>query len=1389
MPAIPFPRLVNGFLSFWGSAYLKALAPGVQQIDDNAALYSSMSHEEILTVSLEQRERGIQGMGPESVELKMMALASESIYRVFHFRLFREQLLAARALFRESIVQMETGEGKTFVIPLAVCAHVTLGTPIVVTCANEYLAERDYTWMRDVYRSLGITASLVTAWQDTQTKRHAYAADVIYISADTLMYDFLSTFSALHRANVLPIPFSRAIIDEIDVVLIDKGDIRYTTGQQIDPDGAPFFMPIWEATAAFESGKHFTRDRGQESVELTEFGKTDLIRRCAQLSLPSPELLYLGRAALQARWVLQKDSDYITADNLIVPLDRITGRALAGTSFGYGAQTFLEIKEALPLTGMFASNNWMNMLSLFSRFKSLAGLSGSAKHNAIEYSFLIGRRVTAIQPHSRLQRKDLPDLVFKSKTAQLAYAINSAREYSLLGGASLIGTTNVRDAEELGQRLAACGAQVNVLTARNAAEEARIISLAGQTTRITVASQLAGRGVDIKPDSSVLQAGGLLVIGIGRNIDRRLDDQLKGRTGRQGQPGRTIFLLSPQDDIHRFNNIPLFSVPYGGDADLPLGGNAALLAADRVAEAQRANVLLRYYRRDQERLFFSLIEEFRGRLFLERTNLLRPPLVKGAPADLIRAYVSREAPETIGNELLVDKWLSFGNALASAPLDVTRGFVASTELSDCFVKLFRKRKKEVYPYGTARTRLILVRSIDLAWGHYLEEVWEQFALINSLQSFGSKTRTAAELVSVFASLEQECQHQRRLIATFHLMRINDPVALQSLKFWRNLGSRSDYGARSTPDGIPEPTYARSRDPLSSERVDHTSAFSDFASYSGRRRPIALADYLLPFLAYQRHRRQWTPVKLRWAESVLQTFTDHAKHSPQKDNRSLSVFAEQATEFCETLHLQGVGWLARRRQRIVIYDFLQYITSTSAENDDPVPRRMSAFSQTLKAMASPLVLGQLLLVIVVCVVYAKVLSYKIPFSHGRVVADRSLPASVLDMIVTGYSWRNVSCGIGALVPLLLVRWRTGAGFAELSKIGAYLYTSLVWGISCAIAVIVQGGLSKHTMVSGAGLAGSVILATAVLTILQWVVQQTEVRGAKEAAIIVNVLIAVNSDIATSGSRGAIFGLLVLVLFVVYELSAKWSTTYIFAVRVGAYDAIKRCLRLSPVTVKVSMESSSVIAFCTLMLWASAFEIAGRALITAAWNSNQQLALSLMIYVSSCWTMVVFINSKLISISNITKWLASGGLELAERQEGRIDAKVVVKGFTGALYREVLRSALSMVVLVAVFEALGFKDVQRSGVLVCGACLVAWAAGGRVFSNVRMSILAASSSHFVMNLYDGIKEFGTRPGESGAFVKFILKVAGFIATLAGIAGTISKLIDAGEKLWRWLHVIIH
>ncbi len=484
---------------------------------------------------------------------EVFALVREASVRTLGLRHFDVQLIGGMVLHSGKIAEMKTGEGKTLTATLAVVLNALSGKGVHVVTVNDYLAKRDAEWMSAVYNFLGLSVGVIVHGLTDAERQAAYGADITYGTNNEFGFDYLRDNMKFYSAQMVQRGHNFAIVDEVDSILVDEARTPLIISGAAD-DSTDLYRKVDTVVTRLTKDRDFTVDEKAKTAMLTDEG----VQRCETIleidNLFDPQNITLQHhvhQSLKAHAVFQRDVDYIVKDDQVLIVDEFTGRLMPGRRFSDGLHQALEAKENVKVQAenqTLASITFQNYFRLYTK---LSGMTGTADTEAVEFHEIYGLEVVSIPTHMPMIRVDMPDVIYRTKAEKYDAIVEQIRELHQKGQPVLVGTISIETSELLSTKLKKAGVPHNVLNAKQHEQEAGIIAEAGQAGKVTIATNMAGRGTDIKLGEGVRELGGLFILGTERHESRRIDNQLRGRSGRQGDPGRSRFFLSLEDDLMR----------------------------------------------------------------------------------------------------------------------------------------------------------------------------------------------------------------------------------------------------------------------------------------------------------------------------------------------------------------------------------------------------------------------------------------------------------------------------------------------------------------------------------------------------------------------------------------------------------------------------------------------------------------------------------------------------------------------------------------------------------------------------------------------------------------------------------------------------------------------
>jgi preprotein translocase subunit SecA len=533
--------------------YLRSLTPFVERVNMLEPQVQALSDGEFPARYAQWRQEFEKGRSLADLAPEVFALVREASNRCLNMRHFDMQILGGMVLHEGRIAEMKTGEGKTLVATLPIVLNSITGRGTHLVTVNDYLARRDAEWMGQIYSFLGMKVGVIVHGLDDSQRRESYGADVTYGTNNEFGFDYLRDNMKFYLNQLVQRDLHFAIVDEVDSILIDEARTPLIISGPGEKS-TTLYVKVDAIIPRLKQDEDFTVDEKARSVMLTDDGTA----RCEEIlgvdNLFDPRHITLQHhilQALKAHNLFKRDDDYIVKDGQVIIVDEFTGRLMPGRRYSDGLHQALEAKESVRVEAENQTLASITFQNYFRMYDKLAGMTGTADTEAVEFKQIYDLDVTVIPTHMPMVRKDHPDLVYRSQAEKYEAIVMEILELYRVGQPVLVGTTSIDKSELISRRLQKLKVPHEVLNAKQHDREAEIIAEAGKQKRVTIATNMAGRGTDIKLGEGVVGLGGLHILGTERHESRRIDNQLRGRSGRQGDPGSSRFYLAMDDDLLR----------------------------------------------------------------------------------------------------------------------------------------------------------------------------------------------------------------------------------------------------------------------------------------------------------------------------------------------------------------------------------------------------------------------------------------------------------------------------------------------------------------------------------------------------------------------------------------------------------------------------------------------------------------------------------------------------------------------------------------------------------------------------------------------------------------------------------------------------------------------
>ncbi|EHS55347.1 preprotein translocase subunit SecA [Paenibacillus sp. Aloe-11] len=713
---------------------VKRLMKTVELINKIEPDFEKLSDEELKAKTAEFRERIEQGTTAEEILPEAFATVREASKRVLGKRHYDVQMLGGIALHEGKIAEMKTGEGKTLVGTLPVYLNALLGKGVHVVTVNDYLAQRDSGEMGQIYNFLGMTVGLNLANMDHAAKQEAYACDITYGTNNEFGFDYLRDNMVLYKEQMVQRPLYFCIIDEVDSILVDEARTPLIISGQAQKSTELYFAAD-RFVKSLNVEEDYTLDIKVKSVALTENGVSKAENFFGLENLYDQESVTINHhivQALKANAIMRLDVDYVVADGEVLIVDEFTGRLMAGRRYSDGLHQAIEAKENIIVQNESMTLATITFQNYFRMYRKLAGMTGTAKTEEEEFKKIYGLEVLQIPTNRPNQRVDMPDVVYKSVKGKFHAVVDEILERNKKNQPVLVGTVSIENSELLSEMLKRKGVRHKVLNAKYHAEEAEIISHAGEAGAVTIATNMAGRGTDIVLGEGVPELGGLHIIGTERHESRRIDNQLRGRAGRQGDPGSTQFYLSLGDELmKRFgaDNVLNMMERLGFEEDQPIESRMITRAIESAQKRVEGNNF------DQRKVvlqYDDVMNQQRAIIYKQRREVLESENIKEIVFDMIKPVIERVVEAHCGDDI-PENWeleevAEYVNNNLLEENTLTRDDLWGKEREEMVEMIFEKvtaryhSREEMIGEEMVREfeKVIVLRAVDSKWMDHID---------------------------------------------------------------------------------------------------------------------------------------------------------------------------------------------------------------------------------------------------------------------------------------------------------------------------------------------------------------------------------------------------------------------------------------------------------------------------------------------------------------------------------------------------------------------------------------------------------------------------------------------------------------------------------------------
>ena len=763
-----FDRLFNGS----NERDIKKMRQLVEEkINPQESALKKLSDSSLANKTNEFKARLAKGETLDDILPDAFAVIREASRRVLGMRQFDVQLIGGIILHRGNIAEMGTGEGKTLVATAPVYLNALEGKGAHVITVNDYLAKRDSEWMGQVYKFLGLSVGLIVHDLDFEQRKIAYNSDITYGTNNEFGFDYLRDNMVSSLDQMVQRPLHYCLIDEVDSILIDEARtplIISGPGQKSTDN----YYVMSKLVPQLKLGEDYTIDEKQKTVAPTEAGVSKMEKMLKVDNLydtDNLELNHLFVQALRAQAMMERDRDYVVKDGEVVIVDEFTGRLMYGRRYSDGLHQAIEAKEGLQVQRESQTLATITFQNYFRMYDKLAGMTGTAKTEEQEFIKIYGLEVFQVPTNRPVQRKDLPDVIFKTKRGKYRAVVREIERRHATGQPMLIGTTSIEQSEQLSHMLKEAGIVHNVLNAKYHELEAQIVAQAGQKGQVTIATNMAGRGTDIVLGEGVSELGGLAIIGTERHESRRIDNQLRGRAGRQGDPGSSQFFLSLEDDLLRIfggDNIKQFMEKMGLEEDEEIRSSMVSSAIQKAQKrVEERNFDIRKYVLEYD----DVMNQQRKVVYEQRRKILEGQDMKDQILNMVDMLINHGLETYANPKLYPEEWdfdalIKYCEKYFLAPGEVKLDEIENMsreeigrKLMDIAHETYEAREKSI---GSSMMRelekAVMLKVVDSKWMEHLDDM-DMLKEGIGLRSYGQRNPIVeykVEAFNIFSEMQQ-----------------------------------------------------------------------------------------------------------------------------------------------------------------------------------------------------------------------------------------------------------------------------------------------------------------------------------------------------------------------------------------------------------------------------------------------------------------------------------------------------------------------------------------------------------------------------------------------------------------------------------------------------------
>lgn len=730
---------------------LKRLAKTVEQVNGFESSIKGLSDHELRQKTIEFKERLKNGQTLDDILPEAYAVVREAAIRTIGQRHYDVQILGGIVLHQGRISEMKTGEGKTLVATLPSYLNALEGKGVHVITVNDYLASRDSEWMGQIHKFLGLSVGLIVHGMNADQRREAYACDITYGTNNEFGFDYLRDNMAIYKENLVQRDLHYTIIDEVDSILIDEARTPLIISGQVEQDISMYYRYA-KLIPRLRNEEHYSIDEKANSVVLTEEGVREVEKQLNLDNLFDDENMEVSHhinQALRAHVLMKRDKDYVVQNNQVIIVDEFTGRLMEGRRYSNGLHQAIEAKENVKIEKESQTLASITYQNYFRMYRKLSGMTGTAITEEEEFRKIYGLDVVVIPTNKPMIRQDLPDSVYRTENGKLLAAIDQIEDCYRRGQPVLVGTISIEKSEYLSEMLKRKGVPHTVLNAKYHEKEAEIVAQAGQRGSVTIATNMAGRGTDIVLGEGVKDLGGLYIIGTERHESRRIDNQLRGRAGRQGDPGVSQFFISLEDDIMRlFGSEKIMGMmdKLGMDDSMPIENS---LISKAIENAQKRVEGKNFDIRKHVLQYDDVMNQQREVIYKQRREVLLGESLREKIIGMIDKVIERSVELYAHKDLYSEDYdlkglLEHGenSYLLPKEIDITQlEGLHCEEITEFLKKLVRekydRRASEMQDMMEELERVVVLRTVDSKWMEQLS-IMDDLRQGIGLRAFGQK---------------------------------------------------------------------------------------------------------------------------------------------------------------------------------------------------------------------------------------------------------------------------------------------------------------------------------------------------------------------------------------------------------------------------------------------------------------------------------------------------------------------------------------------------------------------------------------------------------------------------------------------------------------------------